>query len=64
MTQELLMGLLSLAVALGLLFVGLPNRRGENSRLLQFGAAPMIYPAVVLVFLAFGFAALISWAVS
>ena len=64
MPQELLISLLSLAVALGLLFVDLPNRRGENPRLLQFRAAPMIYPAVVLIFLAFGFAAFISWAIS
>jgi hypothetical protein len=63
LTQDLLMGLLSLAVALGLLFVGLP-KRGESPPFLQFQAAPMIYPAAVLVFLAIGFVELISWAVS
>jgi hypothetical protein len=58
------MSLLSLAVAFGLLFVGLPNRRGESPRFLQFKAAPMIYPAAVLSFFSLGFAGLISWALS
>jgi hypothetical protein len=58
-TQDLLIGLASLAVAIGLNFVPLPNRRGESPRFLQFQAAPMVYPAVVLVFLAIGVAELI-----
>ena len=64
MTQHLLIGLVSLAAAFVLLFVGLPNRRGESPRFLRFQAAPMLYPAAVLVFLAIGLAELISWAVS
>jgi hypothetical protein len=42
MTQELLMGLLSLAVALGLLFVGLPNRRGGSLSFLLH-MAPLVH---------------------
>jgi hypothetical protein len=62
-TQHLLIGLVSLAAAFVLLFMGLPNRQGESPRFLQFRAAPMLYPAAVLVFLAIGLAELISWAV-
>jgi hypothetical protein len=64
MTQDLLVGLGSLAVAFGLLFIALPNRQGESARFLQFQAAPMVYPPAVLIFFAIGFAGLISWAVS
>jgi hypothetical protein len=63
-TQHLLIGLVSLAAAFVLFFVGLPNRQGESPRFLQFRTAPMLYPAAVPVFLAIGLAELISWAVS
>jgi hypothetical protein len=63
-TKDLLVSLLSLALAFGLLFVGMPNKRGESPRFLQFPAAPMIYPGAVLLFFSLGFAGLISWAVS
>jgi hypothetical protein len=53
-----------LTLAFGLLFVGLPNRHGESPRFLQFHAAPMIYPGVVLLFFSLGCAGLISWAAS
>jgi hypothetical protein len=60
--QDLLIGIVALAIAAGLLVIALPNRYGESPRFLQFYAAPMVYPAVVLVFLGLGFAELISWA--
>jgi hypothetical protein len=61
-TQDLLIGIAALAIATGLLVIGLPNRRGESPRFLQFHAAPMLYPAVILIFLAIGIAELITWA--
>jgi hypothetical protein len=62
MSRDLLIGLTSLAAALVLLFLGLPNRRGENPRLLRFYAAPMVYPAIILIFIGMAFAELITWA--
>jgi hypothetical protein len=64
MIQELLIGLAALGAAVGLLVVALPNRRGESPRFLQFYAAPMIYPAVVLILFALAAAQLITWALS
>jgi hypothetical protein len=60
--EDLLVGLVALAVAVVLLVVGLPNRRGESLRFLRSYAAPMLYPAIILVFIAIGVAELISWA--
>jgi hypothetical protein len=63
-TQDLLIGIVALIVAAGLFTIALPNRYGESPRWLQFYAAPMIYPATVLVSLGLGVAELISWAMS
>jgi len=60
--QDLLIGIVALAIAAGLFVIALPNKYGESPRFLQFYAAPMVYPAAVLVFLGLGVAALISWA--
>ena len=62
MTQDLLIGLLAVAIGAGLLAAGLPNRRGESPRFLQFYAAPMLYPAAVLIFLVIGIVELVAWA--
>jgi hypothetical protein len=62
MTQDLLVGLVALAIAIGLLVVALPNRHGESPRFLQFHAAPMLYPAAVLIFFAIAVAELVAWA--
>lgn len=48
------------AVAGVLLFIGLPDRCGASPRFLRFDAAPILYPPVILVFLAMGAANLIS----
>ena len=58
---DLLIALLALAVGIGLIIIGMPNRHGESPRLLQFYAAPMIYPGIILVFLVIGIAELIVW---
>jgi hypothetical protein len=59
----LLIGIVALAVAAGLLLVARPNRHGESPQFLQFYAAPMVYPSVVLAFLVLGITELIVWAV-
>jgi hypothetical protein len=64
MTQELLIGIAALGAAIGLLIVALPKRQGESPRFLQFYAAPMIYPAVVLIVFALAAAQLITWALT
>jgi hypothetical protein len=60
MSQELLIGALLVAVAGGLIFVGLPDKAGVSPRFLRFQAALVIYPALILVFLAAGVAELIT----
>jgi hypothetical protein len=64
MTQDLLIGIVALIAAASLFMVGLPTRHGESPRFLQFYAAPMVYPAIVLIFLALGIAEVITWAVT
>jgi hypothetical protein len=58
-------GLAMVVPAAGLVYLGRPDRKGRHPRLLQFGAALVPYPPVVLVVLAFGVAELLdalSWA--
>ena len=62
MIADLLIGIVALIIAAGLFVIALPNKYGESPRFLQFYAAPMVYPASVLIFLALGVAELISWA--
>jgi hypothetical protein len=54
----------ALIAAVSLFIVGLPTRHGESPRFLQFYAAPMVYPAIVLIFFALGIAEVITWAVT
>lgn len=49
-----------LAVAAILIVVGRPNKAGEHPKLLRFGAALVLYPPFILVFIALGAAAVIS----
>jgi hypothetical protein len=60
MNEDILIGVVLLAIAGGLLFIGLPNRAGESPRFLQFDASVVLYPPVVLTFFAGGFAELIA----
>jgi hypothetical protein len=60
MNEDILIGVVLLAIAGGLLFIGLPNRAGVSPRFLQFDASVVLYPPVVLTFFAGGFAELIA----
>ena len=60
MIQEFLIGSLLVAVTGGMIFVGFPDKAGVTPRFLRFHAALVIYPALVLVFLAAGVAQLIT----
>jgi len=59
MGQEILIGLISLGIAAGLVFVAWP-RGGASPRFLQFEAALVLYPPLVMVFFVMGVAELIT----
>ena len=58
--NDSLVGIVLLAIGIGLLFIGRPNKAGVHPRFLQFEASMVLYPPLVLVFLAGGAAALIA----
>ena len=60
MSEELLIGAILLAIAAGLFFIGLPDKNGESPRFLQFEAAPVLYPPVIMIFLVGGVAELVT----
>ena len=53
MLGEFAIGAASLVVAVVLFFIGIP-RQGESPRFLRFDASLVLYPAVIMTFLAFG----------
>jgi ABC-type multidrug transport system permease subunit len=53
MLGEFAIGAASLVVAVVLFFIGIP-RHGESPRFLRFDASLVLYPAVIMTFLAFG----------
>jgi len=58
--MNLSLGLVLLAVAAVLIFVGWPDKDGNNRKFLRFNSALVLYPPLVLTFLALGAAAVIS----
>lgn len=58
--MDLLIGLILFAVAGVLLFIGRPNKSGVHPRFLQFEAATVLYPPVILVFFVMGGAEVIT----
>jgi len=60
MSQELLIGSISLGIAACLIFFGLPNKDGVSSRLLQFEAALVLYPPLIMLFFVWGVAELMA----
>ena len=59
MNSDILIGIAMLVIGGALMFIGLPNRAGVSPRFLRFEASLVLYPPLVLVFLAGGFAELI-----
>jgi hypothetical protein len=58
--MNLWMGIAMLVIALILIVLGRPNRNGFHRRFLRFNAAMVLYPPVILAFIALGAAAVIS----
>jgi hypothetical protein len=58
--NNLVIGVVLVSVAVGLIFIGRPNRAGQHPRFLQFEASLVLFPPVILVFVALGAAAIIS----
>ena len=53
MIGEFAIGAVLVVVAVILIFIGIP-KHGESPRFLRFDASVVIYPAVIMSFLAFG----------
>ena len=53
-------GIAMLAVGLVLILVGRPTADGTHRKFLRFQAALVLYPPVILVFIALGLASIIS----
>jgi hypothetical protein len=58
--MNLYTGILSLAVGLALIWATRPDKSGVHPKYLRFDAALVLYPPLVLVFLAFGFTGIVS----
>lgn len=52
--MDMAIGLLAIVMAAGLIWAGKPDRAGNSPRFLRFGAAPVLYPPLILVFVALG----------
>ena len=57
---HLLVGLLLIAIAGVLIFIGRPDRSGKHRAFLQFESSLVLYPPVILVFFAMGMAEVIT----
>jgi hypothetical protein len=53
-------GIAMLVIAFVLIWVGRPNKAGVHPRFLQFNAALVLYPPIILAFFAMGVAAVFS----
>ena len=53
-------GTAMLVIAFLLIWAGRPNKGGESPSFLRFHAAMVLYPPLILVFLTFGVAAILS----
>ena len=53
-------GAAMLAIAAVLIWLGRPDRSGVHRRFLRFSSAQVLYPPVILAFIALGAAAVIS----
>jgi ABC-type multidrug transport system permease subunit len=55
MLGDIAIGLVLFVVGVLLVFIGMP-KHGESPRFLRFEASLVVYPAVIMIFLAFGVA--------
>ena len=53
-------GLAMLVLAVFLVVVGCPGKDGVHPKFLRFNAALVLYPPIILIFLALGIAAIVS----
>jgi hypothetical protein len=60
LASELVIGIGAYVVGIALIWFAMPNKAGENPRLLRMGFMQMIYPATVLAFLVMGTAELLQ----
>ena len=58
--SQLVVGIVSVLLAIGLVFIGRPNRAGQHPRFLQFESSLVLFPPLVLVFGALGIAEIVS----
>ncbi len=58
--MHLIIGLILLAVAAVLIFIGLPQRNGDSPPFLQFQAALVSYPPLIMIAVAMGAAEVIT----
>ena len=58
--MHLTIGVVLLAVTAVLIFVGLPKRNGDSPRFLQFEAAIVLYPPLIMITVALGAAEVIT----
>ena len=58
--MNLYTGIMMLAVALLLIWVGRPDKAGVHRKFLRFSAALVLYPPLILSCFAFGVAAILS----
>jgi hypothetical protein len=57
-------GFASFALALLMIWMGRPNKEGLHPKWLRFQSALVLYPPVILAFIAFGVAGIISGSVA
>lgn len=58
--MDVTIGASLIAVAVLLVFIGRPNRSGQHPRFLQFEAAMVLYPPLIMIFAVMGMAEIIT----
>ena len=59
MTENIIIGGLLVAVGAVLVGIGLPDKAGKSPKFLQFNAALVLYPGLIMAFLGLGAAELL-----
>jgi ABC-type transport system involved in multi-copper enzyme maturation permease subunit len=57
---DLIVGIVLIAIAVFLIYIGRPNKSGQHLRFLRFDAMVVLYPPVILVFAVLGGAEIIT----